>query len=204
VDSSFWFGAAIGLVTSAAVAGAGWFIPTKVLVPKLEVRDWEAFKDDKGRIRYRFSVYNTGKRDAVDVTVSSTLFSRGWGKTPNNEYATITVPVSVSRIDVIPPAPGPSGPGDRRIDALGARLITLLTDELTDFQLKKLDQADRDNITSGQITLNELFALGVKGPDGKPDSFLNVVLYGVDRYSGARSVITEHPLSYDDIPAVRD
>jgi hypothetical protein len=55
-------------------------------------------------------------RDAIDIRVKCSLFSRGWAHGPTDEIAVIDIPVSVGQIDVmprkrfwlLPPGSGPS------------------------------------------------------------------------------------------------
>jgi hypothetical protein len=177
-DASFWAGALIGVGASALA----WFIPAKVLVPEIEFGDLRRTKVN-GQYRYTITIENIGRRDIIDVTVSCTLFSRGWGDGNESITATVNIPTPVGHIDVMPgTASGRTTP--ELADLMTSRIITLQPHLITSVQLDKLNYRTdnmRERITNGSATLEEILGLGKK-------SFINVAVYGADRYSGTRGL----------------
>jgi hypothetical protein len=186
---SILIGFALGLVGGLIV----WWITTKFFTAKLSVSSQvERTGDALGNPRYRFTLANKSHRDAVDVIVKCTMFSQGWANGPTGEIATIDLPVSVGQIDVMPARQYFSSRGRRLLDLVGDRIITLELRNISSFQKAKLDAACRQRIDSGEVTLEELLDLG-------KNSFVNVVVYGFDRFSGSRSVYAERYYQRADI-----
>jgi hypothetical protein len=83
----------------------------------------------------------------------------------------------------------------RGIDEVGARVITLKLENITDLQKHKLDRlqpALRTRLEDRQLSLKELMNLGEK-------SFLSIVVYGYDRFSGTRSVAAYSEFRSNDV-----
>jgi hypothetical protein len=180
---SFWAGILIGFVLSVGLTIGFWLATTKWLVPQLTaghpMRLLESHHGD-GTWSYRLEVGNEGRRHAVDVEFSCTLFSEGWAGDPDGLIATVALPVSTGRIGVMP---AHRTRRNRRhpLTFVGPRVVTFTT-KLTDFQARKLGergQAARD----GKIRLGELMGLG-RG------SLLSLTIYAYDNFSGARTVFT--------------
>src|SRR5580704_335573 len=102
---SFWAGILIGFLLSLALTVGFWLMTTKWLVPQLTagrpMRIIESRRED-GTWSYRLAVGNEGRRHAVDVTFSCTMFSEGWAGDPDGLIATVALPVSTGRIGVMP------------------------------------------------------------------------------------------------------
>jgi hypothetical protein len=190
MDLTFWLGILLGFIGSVIL----WYITTKVLTPRLSVSTTlEMTRDPAGGLRYRFSLRNESHRDAVDVIVKCTLFSEGWASGPPDEIATIDIPVSVGQIDVMP---GRryfwSSSKSRLLDRVGDRFVTLYVRDISEFQKSKLNAETQRQLKHGEIGLKELLDLG-------RESFVNVVVYGFDRFSGSRNVYSERYFRNDDI-----
>ncbi|HEV2450646.1 MAG TPA: hypothetical protein VGS62_01810 [Streptosporangiaceae bacterium] len=190
----FWAGILIGFFLTVVLTIGFWLLTTKILVPELVISEQltELEKDD-GTWSYRFTVSNTGRRDAVDVTVSCTMFSSGWGSDPDDHIATIKLPVTTGRIGIMPRR---ARRGKRRmLDIVGPRVITL-SPRISEFQQAKLPTAARRRAGSGQLRLDHLMAQGT-------ESFISVIVYAYDSFSGARIVSTDAEFTESDIvPAV--
>jgi hypothetical protein len=211
--TSFWIGIAVGLPLGVLVTAAIWMITTKLSVPRLRVRSVGASSastpvrlgkvvDGQGRATYSFCVANVGDRDAVDVTVACTLFSRG--STGGDRMEAIAVPLAPSRLDVL------SGFGRRRrvfkpkdlrsIDKIRARTVTLVLDRIADAESTWVDTevkstGSRDSSTEARVPLEER----MRGGQG---SFLSLVVEGRDSASGRR-VVALQEFSARDIADVR-
>lgn len=189
MDLTFWLGILLGLLSSILL----WYVTTKVLTPKVSVsRFLERSRDHEGKPRYRFTLRNEGHRDAVDVRVKCTLFSHGWASGASEEIATIDIPLSVGQIDILPGRRWPFLEVTRPLDILGDRIVILQLKDLSSFQKGKLAASDRARVESGDVRLEDLMDLGT-------GSFINVVVYGFDRFSGSRSVYSERYYFGDNI-----
>jgi hypothetical protein len=102
--------------------------------------------------------------------------------------------VSVGQIDVMPGRRYFWSSGTRRLlDVIGDRIVTLQLKDISEFQKSKLSVASRARLDAGDISLEaELLDLGTR-------SFVNVVVYGFDRFSGSRSVYAERYYERGDI-----
>jgi hypothetical protein len=182
MDISTLTGTLIGIGAGFALSVILWFLTVKVLIAHVDVVDETLHEEQSrdGTYRYWFSIENKGYRDALDVSVTCTLFSRGWGTDDDAIIATIDIPVSVHRIDVMP-GKRLFVNRDHRINRIGARLIYLNFKDITSFQKEKLTSAEQSLLQSREMRFAELAGLG-------KDSFLSVVLYATDSFTGARSV----------------
>jgi hypothetical protein len=149
-------------------------------------------RDDKPT--YRFELDNNGFRDAVDIQIRCTLFSTGWPRPSGHdrEIAVIALPTSYSEISILPAR---RGWGRRRkppFTSLGPRLVSLDLAGITDFQKRRLQPNERPRLERGEIGLEELMRLG-------NESFVSIVVYGVDRYSGSRRVFANRYYTLTDI-----
>src|ERR1700674_721724 len=188
LDFTFWLGIPIGL----GIAFVFWYITTKVLTSQLSVSEsLVKLTGPDSKRTYRFSLKNDGRRDAVDVRVKCNLFSTGWAQGPPDEIATIDVPVSVGQIDVMPGRRFWFLPA-RPIDNVGDRIVTLQLAAISDLQKGKLPREDRARLESGELGLEEMLDLGEQ-------SFINVVVYGFDRFSGSRTVYADRYYKKKDI-----
>lgn len=179
----FWSGILIGFVLSAAF----WFLTAKWLVARLKISDYiEEVENPNGSLRYRIFLANAGHRDAINVNVGCSMYSIGWAGDPADMVATITIPVSNSDIDLMA---GRSWTRatlkfKRMIDFVGTRFIYLDIGKISDYQKSKLDRVHpvlREQLEDGRLTLRELMLNG-------HNSFIAVVVFAYDRFSGARSV----------------
>jgi hypothetical protein len=188
MDLSFWIGLLAGVVTS----GIAWYVPVRVLVPKIRVGDIRLVRLEDGSMSYRFDVENVGRRDMVDASVSCTLYSLGWGNRDGSIWATIGIPTTVGHINVVPGKGFPwSRPSPLR--DIGARVITLRHDAISGFQSRNLSPEQRQQLANKTMTLTEMFELGDR-------SFINVTVYGSDSFSGTRSVFTGRVFKHEDLP----
>jgi hypothetical protein len=178
----FWAGILIGFVLSVALALAFWAVTTKILVPKLVISNELAERENTdGTWSYHFTVANGGRRDAVDVIISCTLFSVQWGSDPENHIATIKVPITTGRIGIMPRRKKRSS--KRLLDIVGPRVITI-SPKISDFQAAKLPASMGRRAVAGQVRLSQLMAQG-------DPSFVSVVVYAYDSFSGSRIVSTD-------------
>jgi hypothetical protein len=196
----FWAGILIGFFLSVLLTAGFWALTTKVLSPKLVAFDplgkangplklVEAKRLD-GTWAYQFNVGNTGRRHAVDIEFSSTLFSKGWASDSENRIATISLPVTTGRIGIMP-AHRSSRNRQHPLTFLGPRIVTFTT-EISEFQARKLPAELQKDARAGKARLGDLMALGV-------DSIVSVTVYAYDKFSGARNVFTEATAIADDI-----
>jgi hypothetical protein len=182
------------------LAAGFWALTTKVLTPKLVAFDplgksngplkLVETKRLNGSWAYQFSLGNTGRRHAVDIRFSSTLFSRGWASDSNDRIATISLPATTGRIGIIP-AHRSSRNRQHPLTFLGARIVTFAT-KLSDFQARKLPAELQEDAREGKIRLGDLMKLGA-------DSAVSVTIYAYDNFSGARNVFTDATAEADDI-----
>lgn len=190
MDLTFWLGIVLGLLSSILF----WYVTTKILTPKLSVSNSLERSDDReGKPRYRFTLRNEGHRDAVDVRVKCTLFSHGWARGASDEIAIVDIPVAVGQIDVMPGRRWPLfKTAARPLDILGDRIVSLQLNNVSEFQKGKLTTSDRARLENADMRLEDLMSLGT-------GSFLNVVVYGFDRFSGSRNVYSERYYFGNDI-----
>jgi hypothetical protein len=102
----------------------------------------------------------------------------------------------MGHIDVMP---GKGYPWSRRnplrdIGPLdGSRVVTLNHTRITKVQRKKLTSAQVQRLARGEMTLIEMFDLG-------KCSFINVTVYGADRFSGTHTVFEGRAFKWEDLP----
>ena len=186
----FWAGILIGFFLSVILTIGFWVLMTKILVPELVIsKKLIELEGDDGRWSYQFTVRNAGRRDAVDVTIRCTLFSIGWGSDPDDHIATIKMPITTGRIGIMPRRARRGR--QRRLDMVGPRVITV-SPRISEFQQSKLATAMRHQAGSGQLRLEHLMAQG-------SESFLSVIVYAYDSFSGARIVSTDAEFTVGDI-----
>lgn len=186
----FWTGILIGFGLSVLLTIGFWAITAKLLVPKLVISEKLIEQENNdGTWSYRFTVRNAGRRDAVDVTISCTLFSVSWGNDPGDHIATIKLPITTDRIGIMPRQGRRGKP--RMLDIVGPRVITLAPN-LSLFQQAKLPCAMQHRAGSGHLRLDYLMAQGT-------NSFVSVVVYAYDSFSGARIVSTDASFTATDI-----
>ena len=185
------FNTVLGVVAGFALSVILWFATAKWLVARINVPKvlYEKQKDDT--CEYSIRVENHGHRDAVDVTVKCTLFSTGWGTDSKSTIATIDVPISTGQIDVMPGRRS-FFKEDRKISEIGPRVVTLKFHAITPFQKDKLSQPQQRQLEARKMKFEELAGFG-------DDSFLSVVVYANDRFSGARNVYFARELTKADV-----
>jgi hypothetical protein len=174
VDTSFLLGLGAGIGTAVAA----WYIPNKSLVPSWRVTGWHRIPDAHGRIRDSFHVANAGRRDIVDVTISCTLFSTGWGDGNPTLRSAVSLPTSQGRIDFMPGRgyrPGRAGANEN----WGPRVVVIQPEGISDFQLAKLNDEQRELVAHGRAGLGDLCRWG-------SGSTVVVAVTGVDAFSGTR------------------
>lgn len=89
----FWAGIIIGFFLSVALTIVFWIVTIRVLVPKLVFSPGLAErKKADGTWSYWFTVSNVGRRDAVDVVISCTLFAEQWGTDPGWSHSNDQAP----------------------------------------------------------------------------------------------------------------
>ena len=191
MGNDFWAGVLLGFALSVMF----WLITTKVLVARLTLPSviTELIEED-GTFSYQFWLENKGQRDAVDVNVRCTLYSTGWSGDPSELVATIALPLSIQSINVMAGRRhmhrihGRSRP----IDRIGPRKITFRLGSISDFEKLKLESALRHRLDKNQVPLREIMGLG-------NDSFVNIVVFAYDRFSGSRNVYTDASIAPNDI-----
>jgi hypothetical protein len=192
---SFWSGILIGFILSVLLAVGLWAVTMKILVPDLRTDDplrLHETENDDGTWSYRFEVSNIGRRHAVDVEFSCTLFSQGWASDPDGLIATIALPVTTGRIGIMP---AHRSRRNRRhpLNFVGPRVVTFRT-EISEFQAGKLPDGRQQDGRDGKIRLGELMDLGC-------DSLISITVYAFDSFSGSRNVFTEATATATDIVA---
>jgi hypothetical protein len=196
----FWAGILIGFVLSVVLTAGFWGLTIKILTPKLEAYDPRGqvggplklveTKSHDGVWSYQFNVENSGRRHAVDIEFSCTLFSTGWASDPVTHIATISLPVTTGRIGIMP-AHRSRRNRKHPLTFLGPRVVTFNA-KVTSFQARKLPPERELEARAGKIRLGELMALG-------NNSLVSVTIYAYDNFSGSRNVFTGAIARAEDI-----
>jgi hypothetical protein len=184
VDSvtSFVLGVCAGIATSVVA----WYVPNRMLVPRWRVYGKHVRTDRNGCKRDSFLVANDGFRDIVDASISCTMFSTGWGDGKRSLRSAVTIPVTKGQIDFMP------GRGflRRGREQYGPRVVMIKPEDITEFQLSKLSEEQRERVQQGGVDLAELCRWG-------DESQVIIAVYGVDGFSGTRRV-SQFPLATDN------
>ncbi|HLN17236.1 MAG TPA: hypothetical protein VK277_10875 [Acidimicrobiales bacterium] len=198
MSAAFW--ALVGAFVGFALSFGLWYVTAKVLVAHLALPEQVTERVDKeGRYSYSFTISNTGQRDAIDITVTCTLHSTGWGSDRPGFTALITIPMRQNgQITVIRGQHalrrrlGMTRPLDRYAGRNVA--VSFNLGDVSDFQKEKLkEQGDvLARLNENRVRLQELMELG-------QDSFLNIVVFANDRFSGSRNVFTDVALRAEDV-----
>jgi hypothetical protein len=198
----FWAGILIGFVLSVLLTAGFWALTIKILTPKLEAYDPRGqvggplklveTKRHDGVWSYQFNVENSGRRHAVDIEFSCTLFSTGWASDQATRIATISLPVTTGRIGIMP-AHRSTRNRKHPLTFLGSRIVTFNT-KVTEFQARKLPPERQLEACTGKIRLSELMVLG-------NNSLVSVTILAYDNFSGSRSVFTDAIARLEDIHA---
>src|ERR1700680_694452 len=198
----FWAGILIGFVLSVLLTAGFLALTMKILTPKLEAYDPRGqvggplklveTKRHDGVWSYQFNVENSGRRHAIDVEFSCTLFSTGWASDEAARIATISLPVTTGRIGIMP-AHRSRRNREHPLTFLGPRIVTFNT-KVTEFQARKLPSERQSEACAGKLRLSELMALG-------NNSLVSVTIYAYDNFSGSRNVFTDAIARVEDIHA---
>jgi hypothetical protein len=196
----FWAGILIGYLLSALLTAGFWALTTKILTPKLVAYDplgnahgplkLVEIRRPDGTWAYQFNVGNAGRRHAVDIEFSSTLYSKGWASDSDDRIATISLPVTTGRIGIMP-AHRSNSNRQHPLNFLGPRIVTFTT-KITEFQARKLPEELQTDAQAGKLRLSDLMSLGI-------GSVVSVTVYAYDRFSGARNVFTDATAGANDI-----
>ena len=105
------------------------------------------------------------------------MFSTAWGDGNRSLRSAVTIPVTQGRIDFMPG----SGFLQRGRERYGPRVVMIKPEDITEFQLSKLSEEQRERVQQGRVDLAELCSWG-------DESQVIVAVYGVDGFSGTRRV----------------
>jgi hypothetical protein len=164
---TFWAGIAIGFALSVAF----WLLTTKGLIARIDVsKNLFERTEPAGRLCYYARIRNTGGRDAVDVSIRCTLYSRGWATDPPGLRAVIALPIMLNgSIDLMP--------GRHRMrkilrmsrvigkpdpmDALGARRVVFYLGDLSNYQKAKIVRS-ATYLVSNCLLLSPRLGVGIR------------------------------------------
>lgn len=196
-----WFDIAtntgISLATGAIASGAVWWWLTRHLRPKLEwsetIARWRYDDDPSNEFRYEIKLYNTAKRDAVDVTWCIRIRLSGLNQSGRAEKVTLeTDQLPIVRCKRNYAAVNDAQRASNKTltnDQFKAQVMRIRFDRIDDKLRSRyapvVPQEFRQKWINGEnIDLLQLLS-------ALPGSYLEVSAFYSDQYSWARSVATK-------------
>lgn len=177
----------VSSLTGVAASFFGWWYTFKYLVPKIRFGECISkleTSDNASGFRYRFKFENYGRRNIIDIDVVVRLRIKGLKSDFPNNWAIIYIPTSENNRNIF--IVRPITKGNLRY------IVEIKTHDCQFFQKTFLPQEIINKSINKTLTFEDVLKLGL-------ESEFQIMLTGIDEFSGAKKFFESKVFSINDI-----